>query len=121
MCSRVADELRGSFASFSVALKRSSRLRLSSFADRLQSLARWAAYFATRATRFFWRSIMLVFAIVSLSRAQAVKGRLKCFSSAFASASVLAVVQMTMSMPQTCSILSKLISGKTMCSLRPMA
>jgi hypothetical protein len=33
----------------------------------------------------------------------------------------LRVVQMMMSMPQNWSTLSKLISGNTMCSFRPMA
>ena len=36
-------------------------------------------------------------------------------------ASVGAVVQMMMSIPRTSSTLSKLISGNTMCSFRPMA
>src|SRR5699024_2281851 len=54
-------------------------------------------------------------------RAQALKGMLKCFNSARASASVCAVVAITISIPQVSSTLSKSISGNTMCSLRPMA
>ena len=112
--------MRGSFASFSVALKRSSIGRPSFFAAAF-SAARLAAYFATSAYALLLAFDHADLCHSSLSRAQAVKGMLKCFNSAFASASVLAVVQITMSMPQTCSILSKLISGKTMCSFRPIA
>src|SRR5690606_7814632 len=58
---------------------------------------------------------------ISFLRDQLLKGMLKCFNSAFASASVRAVVQMMMSMPRTSSTLSKSISGNTMCSFRPIA
>ena len=98
---REGAELRGNFANFNRAAKRSSGGKSMSLAIAFK-VARLTAYFATSASRFFSRSIMDFFAI----RLYFLNGKLKASSNARPSSSFLAVVVIVMSIPRIVSMLS---------------
>src|SRR5262249_29428088 len=90
--------------------------------DRLQALAARIEALGHRGAAgvLFYRGL-LCHRLCDSAGGQFWKGISKPRNSAFASASVLAVVTMTMSMPRTASTLSYSISGKTSCSRSPSA
>src|SRR5436309_5714362 len=105
---RVADELRGISASFSVAANRSS-IGLVLSAMIAFSLARCGAAFLVIRLRRLFFSIELFFAMLGswvsaferlLAASHCRNGKLKAVNKARASSSVVAVVQTVMSMPQ---------------------
>ena len=123
---RIGDELRGSARSLAYAAARASGLVFGFFTMATSSL-RFTKCFAAS---FFLRSLRTIADVFAMCRQVPLlfepclpssprNGIPSSRSSASAWSSRLAVVTIVMSIPWMCSTMSKLISGKIICSFTP--
>ena len=112
---RTGDALRGNACNFIIASKRSSSVAFT-FCNRCFLIQHVCSVFSNCLSRFNSR-LIIPFLAISTSY---LNGKPNARISARPSSSLRAVVVIVISKPRIRSILSKSISGKTICSFKPI-